>query len=92
MDNLHTGITLANIILLLILLYYFYKTYMEVKSRFALGLVIFALVLLVNAVFQCPIFYRLFVSEQQCPYTPYYIVASGFEFVGLLILLYLVRK
>ena len=44
MSTLYTGLTLANIVLILILLYYFYQTYREVKSKFALGLVIFSIV------------------------------------------------
>jgi Gpi18-like mannosyltransferase len=92
MDGIYTGITLANIALILILLYYFYQTYKEVKSKFALGLVVFAIVLLVNAVFMCPLFQAMFIGEHACPYTPYYTIAGGFEFVALLILIYLVRK
>jgi len=73
-------------------LFYFYKIYQDVKSKFAIGLMIFVLVLLVNAVFQCPLFYKLFIPEQSCPYIPYYTIAGAFEFVALLVLLYLVRK
>jgi hypothetical protein len=92
MSSLHIAITLSNIVLLLILLYYFYQTYREVKSKFALGLVIFSIVLLVNAVLQCPLFFFLFTERGYCPYSPYYAVAAGFEFIALVILLYLVRE
>ena len=95
MHAMHPGysiLTLANIVLILVLLYIFYQSYKEVKSRFTLGLMIFAVVLLVNAVVQCPIFYTLFTAEKQCPFTPYYTVASGFQFIALLILIYLVRE
>ena len=83
---------MANIVLLTVLLFYVYRIYQEVKSKFALGLIIFVLVLLVNGIFQCPIFYKLFIPEQNCPYIPYYTVAGIFEFIALLILIYLVRK
>lgn len=92
MSGLYTGITVANIILILILLYYFYQSYKEVRSRFTLGLVIFAGVLLVNAVFLCPVFFSLFTPEHACPYTPYYTIAGGFQFAALLILIYLARE
>jgi len=88
----HTLLTLANIVLILVLLYIFYQSYKEIKSRFTLGLMIFAVVLLVNAVIQCPVFYTLFTIEEHCPFTPYYTVASGFQFIALLILIYLVRE
>jgi hypothetical protein len=93
MNSLYTGLTLANIFLVLILLYYFYQSYKEVRSRFTLGLMIFALVFLVNALLRCPVFYSLLTSKMpSCPYSPYYTAAAGFEFVALLILIYLVRK
>ena len=94
MSTLYTGLTLANIVLILILLYYFYQTYREVKSKFALGLVIFSIVFLVNAILRCPVFYLLFnhSPEPSCPYTFYYTVSAGFEFIALLILIYLVRE
>jgi hypothetical protein len=91
-QTLHTVFTLANIGLILILLFYFYKSYRQIRSRFTLGLMIFAIVFLVNAIFRCPLFQLLFITGQNCPYTPYYTIASGFEFVALLILLYLVRE
>jgi hypothetical protein len=89
---LYTGLTLANILLILILLYYFYQSYRKLRSKFTLGLVIFSLIFLVNALLRCPVFYTLFTIEHACPYTPYYTISSGFEFVALLILIYLVRK
>lgn len=92
MLSVYTALTLANIILILVLLFLFYQSYREVRSKFTLGLMIFAVVLLVNAVFQCPVFYTLFIHEKNCPFTPYYTVASGFQFIALLILIYLVRE
>jgi hypothetical protein len=88
----YTILTLANIVLILVLLFLFYQSYREVRSKFTLGLMIFAVVLLVNAIVQCPVFYTLFTPEEHCPFTPYYTVASGFQFIALLILIYLVRE
>jgi hypothetical protein len=92
MYSLYSVLTLINIVFVLILLYYFVQTYREVKSKFSLGLAIFALVYLVNAILRCPAFYFLFTPEHSCPYNPYYTIAAGFEFVALVILIYLVRK
>jgi hypothetical protein len=92
MDLLHTGLTSLNIILILILIYYFYQSYIEVGSRFTLGLLIFSVVFLVNAIFRCPVFISFFTDADSCPYTLYYTVAAGFEFVALLTLIYLVRE
>ncbi len=92
MNLVYAALTLGNIILILVLLYYFYQSYRDVRSKFALGLVIFSLILLVDAVLRCPVFYGLFVKEHSCPYSPYYTAAAGFEFVALLVLIYLVRE
>jgi hypothetical protein len=92
MYYLHAGITIVNIVLLTIILYYFYKTYREVKSRFSRGLMIFGAVLLINAILLFPLFYKLFTPSHMCPYEPFYTIAGGFEFVALLILLNLVRE
>lgn len=92
MSYLHAVITIANIILLALLVYYFYQSYKDVKSKFALGLVLFALVLLLNGFFILPMFYELFTPSHSCPYDPYYTAAGVFEFLALLILLYLIRE
>src|SRR3972149_1072278 len=91
MSYLHAAITVANIILLAVILYYFYQTYREVRSTFALGLVFFAGILLINGFFILPMFYELFAPAHVCPYEPYFTVASSLEFVALSILLILVR-
>lgn len=90
--QLYTIFTIINIILVIILLYYFLGVYRDIKSKFALGLVLFSLIFLVNALLRCPIFYTLFSTGQSCPYSPYYTAASGFEFLALLTLVYVVRK
>ena len=68
-----------------------YQAYRDVRSRFALGLILFAVVLLINGVFLFPMFYELFSPTHTCPYDPYYTIAGGFELIALLILLNLVR-
>jgi hypothetical protein len=92
MDLLHTGLSFVNIFLILVLLYYFYKSYREVRSKFTLGLLIFGVVFLTDAIFRGPIFYSLYTISKNCPYSHFYTMASGFEFVALLVLIYLVRE
>jgi hypothetical protein len=92
MSYLHAVIIIANIILLSIIFFYFYLTYREVRSKFALGLVFFSGILLLNGFFLLPMFYELFAPTHSCPYEPFYIIAGGLEFVALAILLVLVRK
>jgi hypothetical protein len=90
MDLLLTGLTLVNIILILVLMYYFYQSFIEFRSRFTSGLLIFSVVFLVNAIFRLPISSSTVIHS--CPYSLYYTVATGFEFGALLILIYLVRE
>jgi len=92
MDVFHVVLSLVNIILILILIWFFYKSYREVRSRFSLGLMIFGMVLLLDAIFRCPLFYLIFTPSSQCPYSDFYRAAAGFEFIALLTLLYLVRE
>jgi hypothetical protein len=67
-------------------------TYREVKSKFALGLVLFSGILLLNGFFLLPMFYEMFTPNHSCPYEPFYIIAGGLEFLALAILLILVKK
>ncbi len=92
MSYLHAVIALGNVILLGIIIYFFYMTYREAKSKFALGLVLFGVVFLLNGFFTLPMVYELFTPSHACPYDPFYTIAGGFEFIALLILLYLVRR
>jgi hypothetical protein len=92
MDLLHTVLSLANIVLILVLLYYFHHSYREVQSKFTLGLLVFGVVFLINEIFRSSIFYSLFTAAHSCPYTSFYTVAGGFELVALLVLIYQVRE
>lgn len=92
MSYLHMGIGLANILLLTVILYYFYQSYREVHSKFALGLVFFAAVLLLNGFFIFPMFLEMLAPAHACPYEPFYTIAGGFELLALTILLVIVRE
>ncbi len=84
--------TIGNVVLLIILLYLFWQSYRTVRSEFALGLVIFALILLIDAILSCPLFYSLLGPRGQCPVELFHATAAAFEFAALVVLLYLVRK
>ena len=92
LDQLYMAATIGNIILLSILLYLFWQSYKAVKSEFALGLVIFALILMINAILSCPIFFSVLGASGPCPVEIFHAIAAVFEFVALGVLLYLVRK
>ncbi|MFQ5975243.1 MAG: hypothetical protein ACE5J5_02865 [Candidatus Hydrothermarchaeales archaeon] len=92
MHQLYTAATIGNIILLVILIYLFWQSYRNVKSEFALGLVIFAVILLIDAILSCPIFYPALGSTGPCPVNIFHATAAVFEFMALVVLLYLVRK
>jgi hypothetical protein len=89
--GLYVLTTIGNILLLLFLLYLFIQDYRKVKSTFTLGLVLFAVILLFNAVFSCPIFFAA-VGEHRCVYEPYHAAASTFEFFALIIFTYIVTR
>ncbi len=92
LHQLYVAATIGNIILLLILLYLFWQSYKAVKSEFALGLVIFALILMINAILSCPIFFPVLGASGPCPVEMLHTVAAVFEFIALGVLLYIVRK
>ncbi len=84
--------SVGNIILLLALLYIFAKSYIEMRSSFTLGLVMFSAILLLDAFFTCPLVHPYLGGPAQCPVNGFYAVASSFEFLGLGVLLYIVNK
>lgn len=90
--ELYEATSVGNIILLIALIYVFAQSYREIKSHFTLGLIFFASILLLDAIFSCPVFYSLIAGYQQCPVERFHATASVFEFVGLGILLYIVRE
>ncbi|MFQ5887915.1 MAG: hypothetical protein ACE5HY_04380 [Candidatus Hydrothermarchaeales archaeon] len=92
LHQIYMAATIGNVVLLIILLYLFWQSYRNVRSEFALGLVIFALILLIDAILSCPVFYPLLGSSAQCPVEIFHAAAAVFEFIALVVLLYLVRK
>lgn len=92
MNMLHTVISLSNMFLLIIILYYFYQTYRNVGSRFALGLTLFGSLLLLNALIALPMLYEALTPAHICPYEPFYTLAGGFQLLAILVLFKLVRN
>lgn len=90
--ELYSATSVGNIILLIALIYIFAQSYKEIKSHFTLGLILFSALLLVDAVFSCPVFYSLVAGFQQCTVEKFHATASAFEFVGLSILLIIVKE
>ncbi len=78
-----------NIGMLIALLYLFVQDYRRVRSAFTLGLVIFAAVLLINAVLSCPVLQHLMSGQEVCAYEPYHAAASAVETLALVVLLYI---
>ncbi|WP_457555674.1 hypothetical protein [Candidatus Pyrohabitans sp.] len=78
-----------NMVLLLILAYLYLQDYRKVRSTFTLGLVIFAVVLFINALLSCPSIFYLLSGYDVCPYEPFHALASAVETVALVVLLYI---
>ncbi len=92
LHQLYVAATVGNIFLLIILLYLFWQSYRAVKSEFSFGLVIFALILLIDAILSCPIFFPVLGTSGPCPVEIFHTAAAVFKFIALGVLLYLVRK
>jgi hypothetical protein len=90
--NVQAMITLGNVILLLCLLFIYAKSYGQIKSKFALGLIAFVILLLVQAFTSIPFVHLLWGFRRIHALGLLTIVSDVFEFVALLILLYLSRK
>lgn len=90
---LYAATTIGSIILLLVLLYIFGQNYRRIRSEFTLGLLLFAIILLFNTIFSS---HLLFVGGEMVhadrAHELSHSIASTFEFIALLVLLYIVRK
>jgi len=92
LSNLQAIITLGNVILLLCLLFIYAKNYKQIKSKFALGLIIFIIFLLVQAFTSIPFVHFLWGFRHLHALGLLQIVSAWFEFVALAILLYISLK
>ena len=90
--NLQALITLGNIILLLCLLFIYAKNYEQIKSKFALGLIAFVILLIVQAFTSNPFVAFLWGFRHLDALGLLRIVSEWFEFVALAVLLYISLK
>jgi len=92
LSNLQAMITLGNVILLLCLLFIYAKSYNQIKSKFALGLIAFIVLLVVQAFTSIPFVHYMWGFRRMHALGLFVILPDVFEFVALLILLYISRK
>lgn len=85
------ALTVANTILVALIMYHFVQSYKIVKSRFTLGLLLFSSILLVQVVFSLPVIVLSGIAYPSEAIT-FDIIAGSFELVALLIFLNIVRK
>ena len=85
-------ITLANLVLLIYLLRMYVGNYKEIKSKFALGLIVFIILLIMQAFTSNPFTYHLWGFERMEARGLSRILPDFFEFVALIILLYISRN
>jgi hypothetical protein len=88
---LKTVISSLNITLLVVLLATYADIYRKTKSAFAIGLVIFSLILLFHAVVSSPLIPLLF-GFRAVTLGPFLILPDLFTLMALLVLLYLSMK
>jgi hypothetical protein len=92
LSNIQAVITLGNVILLLCLLFIYARNYEQIKSKFSLGLIIFIIFLLVQAITSNPLVHFLWGFRHLHALGLLQIVSAWFEFVALAILLYISLK
>ena len=92
LSNLQAMITLGNVMLLLCLLFIYAKSYNQIKSKFALGLIAFIVLLIVQAFTSIPFVHYMWGFRRMHALGLFVILPDVFEFVALLILLYISRK
>ena len=89
--NIKAIITLGNLIFLFYLLFIYQKNYKEIKSRFSLGLIVFIILLIVQAFTSNPFVYHLWGFHHIEAFGLSIVMPDLFEFVALLILIYISR-
>jgi len=87
--NVKIIINTANIVLLLILLAIYIRSYIKIKSKFTLGLIIFAFLLLMQEVTLRPCMRAVMCEHRACVIGPFEMVPDILGFLALLVLIYL---
>jgi hypothetical protein len=86
-----TVLSTVNIALLIFLLTTYIDIYRKTRSQFTVGLIIFSLVFLLNALTANPLFIWIF-GFQAFGLGPFALLPDVFEFIALTVLLYLSAK
>ena len=87
--NVKTVITAANVVLLVLLLAIYVQSYARIKSKFTLGLMVFASFLLMQAVISTPCIHAAACGRRMCIIGPLDVIPEILEFMALLVLVYL---
>ncbi|MCD6208386.1 hypothetical protein CW696_00475 [ANME-2 cluster archaeon] len=87
--NVKTVITTANVVLLVLLLAIYIRSYARIKSKFTLGLMIFAFLLLLQAVTSTPCMHAATCGRRMCVIGPLDVLPDILEFMALLVLMHL---
>ena len=87
--NVKTVITTANVVLLVLLMAIYVRSYARIKSKFTLGLMIFASLLLLQAVTSTPCIHAAACGRRMCVLGPLDVIPDILEFMALLVLIYL---
>ncbi len=87
--NIKTIITTANVVLLVILLAIYIRSYAQIKSKFTQGLMIFAFLLLLQAVTSTPCIHSATRGYRMCVIGPLDVIPDLLEFIALMVLIYL---
>jgi hypothetical protein len=90
--NIKALITLGNLILLLCLLFIYAKNYGQIKSQFAMGLIAFIVLLIMQALTSNPFVPAMWGFRHMPIMGLFAIVPDVFEFVALSVLLYISLK
>ncbi|MBC2706786.1 MAG: hypothetical protein HF975_11670 [ANME-2 cluster archaeon] len=87
--NIKTIITTANVVLLVLLLAIYVRSYAQVKSKFTLGLMIFAFLMLLQVVTSTPHMHVATRGYRMCIIGPLDVIPDILEFIALMVLIYL---
>ena len=87
--NAKTIITTANVVLLVLLIAIYVRSYAQIKSKFTLGLMIFAFLLLLQAITSTPGMHAATCGRRMYVIGPLDVIPDILEFMALLVLLYL---
>ena len=90
--NIKALITFGNLILLLCLLFIYAKNYGQIKSQFAMGLIAFIVLLIMQALTSNPFFHYTCGYRRMYTLGLFGILPDLFEFVALSVLLYISLK